>query len=115
MLGGKPWVEEMKPDPLDVVDFEIKEPLVEKPTPKAVEKPKPEAVTTPQPEAVSESQPEVKTPVVDDPNVRRAPNVELIPPLPPADNGELVEDFKQFDLPSKEQQITTTINGRDVD
>ena len=103
VLGGERLVEEMKPDPLDVVDFDIEAPVVTIPTPNVVTTPQPEAVTKP------ESQ------VTEDPNVRRAPNGEIIPPLSAEDKGEIDDDFQKFDLTAKEPVVTKHVNGINVD
>jgi len=121
ILGGERLVEEMRPDPLDVVDFDIEAPIVIIPTPHVVSTPQPEVVTMPQPEVVTTPQPQaVETPqpqaqVVDDSNVRRAPNGEIIPPLEPEDRGEIKDEFQTFDLTAKEPVVTKHANGVNVD
>jgi len=115
VISGESLVEEMVEDEIDVVDFDIETPVVERPTPKPVAKPQPEAVTKPQPEVVTETEAVTETPVVDDPNVRRAPNGEIIPPLSPEDTGELDEEFKKFDLTADDEPITKRAQGLNVD
>jgi len=112
-LGGEQLVQEMAPDPLDVVDFNIETPIIETPTPQPVAQPQPE-VQQPQPEPVAQPQPEVQQPVNEE-NVRRAPNGEIIPPLAPEDKGELDEDFQKFDLTANEPTITKKVNGKKID
>jgi len=98
VLGGDKLVQEMKPDPLDVVDFNIAEPT-----------PEPVTKSEPVPEPVIES-----VPVPD--NVRRAPNGEIIPPISKEDTGEIEEDFEKFELPSGEEvTITKNVRGKDID
>ena len=103
ILGGERLVEEMMPDPLDVVDFDIEAPSVTMPTPNVV--------PTPQPEVVE--QPQVQ--VVEDSNVRRSPNGDIIPPLTPVDTGEIKDEFQKFDLTAKEPVVTKYANGVNVD
>ncbi len=100
VLGGGQLVQEMAPDPLDVVDFNIETPVVNLPTPT------PAPVTQPQPET---------QPVVDESNVRRAPNGEIIPPLESEDRGEIDDDFQKFDLTPKEEGVTKKVKGRNID
>jgi hypothetical protein len=119
-LGGEQLVQEMTPDPLDVVDFNIETPIIETPTPQPVTQPQPEPVAQPQPQPVAQPQPEAQPqPAVQQPvneeNVRRAPNGEIIPPLEPEDKGELDEDFQKFDLTAKEPTVTKNVGGRNID
>ena len=52
VLGGEKLVQDMTPDPLDVVDFNIDEQLTEQPQSTSVKKPQPTPDNRPQPEAV---------------------------------------------------------------
>jgi len=106
VLGREELVKDMEPDEMDVVDFDIEPPVIERPTPK----PQPEVVKQPQPEPVVE-----KKETVNEENVRRAPNGEIIPPLAPEDTGELDEDYQKFDLTSDEPTITKEVSGKKYD
>jgi len=101
VLEEEKLVKEMEEDELDVVEFDLG-PMVQ-PTPQPT--PQPVAQPTPQP-----------TTQVQEDNVRRAPNGEIIPPLQPEDRGELDEEFVTFDLTSKDDlSITKNINGKKID
>jgi hypothetical protein len=114
VLGGEKLVQDMTPDPLDVVDFNIDEQLTEQPQSTSVEKPQPTPVNRPQPEVVESPQPTPQPEVVQEENVRRAPNGEIIPPLTPEDTGELEDEFDKFDLTSKEPE-TRSVGGKKID
>ena len=105
VLSGEKLIKDMEADVEDVVDidFSVDIPLT----------PQPEVVTTPQPAVVTTPQPEV---VVDEPNVRRAPNGEIIPPLSEEDTGEIEEDFNKVDLtPKEEPAVRKNVNGKQID
>lgn len=96
VLGGQQLIQDMGPDPMDVVDFDITD-TIEKPQVK------------PQPEP---------QPVVDEvdknENVRRAPNGEIIPPLSEEDDGEIKDEFQKFDLTSEDTD-TRFVKGQNID
>lgn len=112
-FSGEKLIDEMEEDENDVVDFDL-EPIT---TPKPNPQPQPKVQPNPQPKQVVESKTEVKQQPkqVDDKNVRRAPNGEIIPPLAPEDKGELKEEFATFDLTSKEEVVTKNVGGKRID
>lgn len=119
VLGGEKLVEDMDDDPEDVVEAMINEPLTETPTPQPVPRPQPVAQPTPQPvpNAQPTPQPVPQAQPVNEANVRRAPNGEIIPPLTPEDKGELKEEFQKFDLTNEDEEIpvSRTVKGQNVD
>ena len=108
VLSGEKLIEDMEPDVEDVVDIDFSVDIPLSP----ITTPQPAVVTTPQPEVVTTPQPEV---VTQDPNVRYAPNGEIIPPLSKEDTGEIKEEFKQVDLTPKAEPVTKKIKGKNID
>lgn len=117
ILGGEKLIPKMEDDEEDVVDidFKIETPIIKpKPTPN----PQPEAVKRPEPEAVIKETvgvPRNGIPINEDPNVRRAPNGEIIPPLSPEDTGEIEDEFKKYELPSQDPPITKQVGSQKID
>lgn len=100
-FSGEKLVEEMVEDELDVVDFDLG-PMVQ---PTAKPQPQPTAKPQPQPQPEPQEQ-----------NVRRAPNGEIIPPLPPEDKNEIQDNFQTFDLTGKEDEVVRkNVNGKKID
>lgn len=105
-FAGEKLVEEMIEDELDVVDFDLG-PMVQQ-----IPKPQPKQQTKPQSEPKQQAKPQ---PEPQEQNVRRAPNGEIIPPLPPEDKGELQDDFQTFDLTGKEDVVRKNVNGKKIE
>lgn len=102
-------VSDMEDDENDVVEFDLGP--INQPTPKPVSKPEPVAIETPQPKVTPQEKKNHN-----DPNVRRAPNGEIIPPLQPEDKGELSDEFEKYDLTGKDETIITkNVKGNKID
>lgn len=100
-FSGEKLVEEMIEDELDFVDIDFGQ--IVPPTPKSELKPQPTAKPQLEPELQEQ-------------NVRRAPNGEIIPPLPPEDKNEIQDNFKTFDLTGKEDEVVRkNVNGKKID
>ena len=118
ILTTEKLVTNMEDDDLDVTDFDINEQPVAQPKPvmeKPITQPQPEPVQQPQPAVVSEGTTEGTTEGAVDPNVRYAPNGEIIPPLTPVDNGDIEDEFKTYDLTGDDEPITKQVGNQKID
>ena len=122
ILGGEKLINDMEDDDEDVVDvdFNIETPIIKvkkKPTPNPTPNPQP-AVQRPEPEPVAKETigvPGNGIPIEEDPNVRRAPNGEIIPPLSPEDTGEIEDEFTKYELPSQDPPVTKQVGNQKID